>query len=102
MHLIFRTLELEQLYLIPIEDIKGKVPFQKNIIQQYKNRIVLLESIEKITDLYSFKSLHFEKLRGNKTGQSSIRLNDRYRLIIEQISDEVEKILVVEISKHYE
>lgn len=102
MHLIFRTLELERLYLIPVEDIKGKVPFQKNIIQQYKNRIVLLESIEKTTDLYSFKSLHFEKLRGNKTGQSSIRLNDRYRLIIEQISDEVEKILIVEISKHYE
>jgi proteic killer suppression protein len=63
---------------------------------------VLLESIETITDLYSFKSLHFEKLKGDKAGQSSIRLNDQYRLIIEQINDKVVKILVVQISKHYE
>jgi proteic killer suppression protein len=102
MHVIFGTLELEQLYLIPVEDIKGKLPFQKSIIQKYKNRIVLLESIEKLTDLYSFKSLHFEKLKGDKAGQSSIRLNNRYRLIIEKVNEEVIKILIVEISKHYD
>jgi proteic killer suppression protein len=102
MQVIFKTLELKQLYLIPVDDIKGKLPFQKSLIERYKNRIVLLESIEKITDLYSFKSLHFEKLKGDKTGQSSIRLNDQYRLIIEQINDEVVKILIVQITKHYE
>lgn len=102
MQVIFKTIELKQLFLIPVDDIKFKLPFQKSIVQQYKNRITLLESIEKITDLYSFKSLHFEKLKGEKTGQSSIRLNDQYRLIIEQITDEVVKILIVEISKHYE
>lgn len=102
MQVIFKTIELKQLYLIPVDTIKGKLPFQKRTIQQYKNRIVLLESIEKITDLYSFKSLHFEKLKGERTGQSSIRLNDQYRLIIEQITDDVLKILIIEISKHYE
>ncbi len=102
MQVIFKTLELKQLYLIPVDDIKGKLPFQKSLIERYKNRIVLLESIETITDLYSFKSLHFEKLKGDKAGQSSIRLNDQYRLIIEQINDKVVKILVVQISKHYE
>ncbi len=102
MKVIFNTVELERLYLIPVENIKGKLPFQKSVIQQYKNRIVLLESIEKITDLYPFKSLHFEKLRGNKEGQSSIRLNDQYRLIIKQVKMEVVKILIIEISKHYE
>lgn len=102
MHVIFTTLELEQLYLIPVDNIKGKLPFQRSLIERYKNRIALLESIEKITDLYSFKSLHFEKLKGNRTGLSSIRLNDQYRLIIEQVNEEEIKILIVEISKHYE
>jgi proteic killer suppression protein len=46
--------------------------------------------------------LHFEKLKGDRAGQSSIRINDQYRLIIEQINAEVVQILVVEISKHYE
>ncbi len=100
--MIFKTIELTQLFLIPVDDIKFKLPFQKSIVQQYKNRIALLKSIEKISDLYSFKSLHFEKLKGEKTGQLSLRLNDQYRLIIEQITDEVVKILIVEISKHYE
>lgn len=102
MHVIFTTLELEQLYLIPVDNIKGKLPFQRSLIERYKNRIALLESIEKITDLYSFKSLHFEKLKGLRKGQSSIRLNDQYRLIIEQVNEEEIKILIVEISKHYE
>ncbi|HWH61622.1 MAG TPA: type II toxin-antitoxin system RelE/ParE family toxin [Ginsengibacter sp.] len=62
----------------------------------------LLESIEKITDLYTFKSLHFEKLKGDKSGLSSIRLNDQYRLIVEPINEDVVKILIIEISKHYE
>lgn len=102
MQVIFKTLELEYLYLIPVDNIKGKLPFQKSIIQQYKNRVTLLESIEKIADLHSYKSLHFEKLKGLRVGQSSIRINDQYRLIIEQINDEMVKILIVEISKHYE
>ena len=102
MQVLFKPTDLEQLYLIPIENIKGKLPFQKSLIQQYKNRIKLLESIEKITDLYSFKSLHFEKLKGDKSGLSSIRLNDQYRLIVEPVNEDVVKILVIEISKHYE
>lgn len=102
MQVIFKTLELRQLYLIPLDNIKGKLPFPKSLIQKYKDRIVLLESIEKITDVYSFKSLHFEKLKGNKMGKCSIRLNDQYRLIIEQLNEEVVKILIIEISKHYE
>lgn len=102
MQVIFKTIELKQLYLIPSDEIKGKLPFQKSLIQRYKDRIVILESIEKITDLYSFKSLHFEKLKGDKAGQLSLRLNDQYRLIIQQISEEVLKILIIEISKHYE
>ena len=60
MQVLFKTTDLERLYLIPVENIKGKLPFHKSLIQQYKNRIALLDSIEKITDLYSFKSLHFE------------------------------------------
>jgi proteic killer suppression protein len=101
MKVVFKTLALERLFLIPVENI-GKLPFQKNTIIQYKNRVSLLQAIDQITDLYSFKSLHFEKLKGERAGQSSIRINDQYRLIIEQINTEVIQILIVEISKHYE
>jgi hypothetical protein len=47
MLVIFKTIELEELYIIPADNIKGKLPFQKSLINRYKDRIVLLESIEK-------------------------------------------------------
>lgn len=100
--MIFKTIELEELYLTPVDNIKGKLYFQKSLINRYKDRIVLLESIEKISDLYTYKSLHFEKLKGERAGQSSIRLNDQYRLIIEEMTRDTFKILIIEISKHYE
>lgn len=34
MHVIFKTLELKQLYLIPVDNIKGKLPFQKSLIER--------------------------------------------------------------------
>ncbi len=32
---------------------------------------------------YNMKSLHFEKLKGDRKGQYSMRLNDQWRLILE-------------------
>jgi toxin HigB-1 len=34
-------------------------------------------------DLRSLKSLHFEKLKGDRKDQYSIRLNDQFRLIFD-------------------
>jgi len=34
-------------------------------------------------DFYAMKSLHFEKLQGNRQGQYSMRLNQQWRLILE-------------------
>jgi proteic killer suppression protein len=34
-------------------------------------------------DFYPMRSLHFEKLKGNRSHQRSMRLNDQWRLILE-------------------
>ncbi len=34
-------------------------------------------------DLYALKSLHFEKLKGDRSHQHSLRVNKQWRLIIE-------------------
>jgi len=41
------------------------------------------------------KSLHFEKLQGDRRRQRSIRLNDQYRLILAFETDEHGKLVVV-------
>jgi toxin HigB-1 len=103
----FKTNELESYYLTPLEEIEGKLPFQKDIIKQYKKKIQILISIDSLNELALFKSLNFEGLKGNREGYYSIRLNKQYRLIFileEQKENQFicEIILITEISKHYE
>ncbi len=46
-------------------------------------------------DFYAMKSLHFEKLSGNREGQNSMRLNEQWRLILRLEKSESGKIVVV-------
>jgi toxin HigB-1 len=103
----FKTGELEYFYLTPLAEIRGKLPFQKDIIKQFKKKVQILISIDSLNELALFKSLNFEELKGDREGYYSIRLNKQYRLIFileeekeEQIICEI--ILITEISKHYE
>jgi len=103
----FSTKELEAFYTTPLENLKGKLPFSKDIIKQYKKKVQVLISVESVNDLKQFRSLNFEALKGDRDGELSIRLNIQYRLIFtvekEKNGDYVlEIILLNEISKHYE
>lgn len=99
----FKTAYLEYLYITPLEEIKGKHPFPKDIIKQYKKKVQLLTAISKIEQLKQFRGLNFEFLKGSRKGECSIRLNDQFRLLFEQTKDnEISVILINEISKHYE
>ena len=103
MTVVFKTEYLAYLYEKPLDTIKGKHHFGKDIIKQFKRKIEILMSIKNITQLKEFKSLSFEFLKGNRKGECSIRLNQQYRLIFEiKNKDELEIIMVHEISKHYE
>lgn len=46
-------------------------------------------------DLYKMKSLHYEKLRGKRSHQRSMRLNDQWRLILELRRERHGKLVVV-------
>jgi proteic killer suppression protein len=102
MKVAFKTKELEQLYTIPLNEIRGKQKFSKEVIKQYQAKVRVLTVIENLKDLYPIRSLNFEALSGNRKGQFSIRLNKQFRLIIIEAEDELIEIEIIEISKHYE
>ena len=77
--------------------------YQPNIVKRYVRVVNILDSVDKTADLYRFRSLHYEKLVGNKAGIESVRVNDQYR--IEFKSSETEGITIsniIELSNHYE
>lgn len=103
----FNTKELEYYYLTPLADLKGKLPFSKDILKQYKKKVQILLSVESVDDIKQFRSLNFEALKGDRKGYNSIRLNRQYRLLF-KIEKEgngdlrIDIALLTEISKHYE
>jgi toxin HigB-1 len=45
-----------------------------------RERLVLLDAAHALDDLAAWPSLRLEKLRGDRSGQYSIRINDQYRI----------------------
>lgn len=64
----FKTEYLKDLYLTPLDEIKGKHPFSKDIIKQFKKKIQLLTVISKLEHLKQFRGLNFEYLKGDRKG----------------------------------
>ena len=56
--------------------------------------------------LAKYNSLHYEKIVGNKTGLSSVRVNDQYRIEFKEEIREGEMLAticnIIELSNHYQ
>jgi proteic killer suppression protein len=94
----------------PNSTTKGKTTdkkhrFQPEVVKRYKLRIETLENAAEIEDLYQIKSLHYEVLKGDKKGISSIRVNDQYRIEFTTKKVESETVVTVcailDLSNHY-
>jgi len=58
-----------------------KLPVE--VIESFRRKRVLLEAAVNEENLRHWKSFHYEKLRGDREGQRSIRLNLKWRLVFE-------------------
>ena len=52
------------------------------IVKAFRKRMQQIWSAIDERDFYALKSLHFEKLKGNRRHQRSMKLNDQWRLIV--------------------
>ena len=53
--------------------------FQPQIVNGYLKCVKALLNTSRMEDLYQYRSLNYEKLKGDKKGLSSLRINDQYR-----------------------
>jgi proteic killer suppression protein len=57
--------------------------FEDAVVKAYRKRMQQIRAATNERTFYAHKSLHFEKLKGAREGQHSMRLNDKWRLIVE-------------------
>ncbi|WP_292931439.1 type II toxin-antitoxin system RelE/ParE family toxin [Noviherbaspirillum sp.] len=69
--------------------------FATPIVTMYRKRLQLIRAAVDERAFYALKSLHFEKLQGDRAGQYSMRLNDQWRLILELKKNNTGKVVVV-------
>ena len=87
------------------EQVKGKPVYGSEVVEKFRERVLLMEQLESTKHLRQYKSLHFEALKGNKKGLYSIRVNKQYRIEFHIEKDTLtlmEIVLIEELSKHYE
>lgn len=65
------------------------------IVEAFRKRMQFIRAAVDERAFYAMKSLHYEKLKGNLDGQSSMRLNAQLRLLLRLRQDEDGKTVVV-------
>jgi proteic killer suppression protein len=69
--------------------------FGRPVVRGFRKVMGWIHGAEDERDLYAMRSLHFEKLKGTRSHQRSMRLNDQFRLILELETTAQGKTMVV-------
>lgn len=67
----------------------------RDLVVAYRKKIQVLDSAKDERDLRAMRSLNLEKLKGDRTGHYSIRLNDQFRLILTFRTEDDGRVVVV-------
>ena len=102
--------EFEKDYLRELYDT-GKTTdkkhrYQPQVVNGYVKCVKALVDAERMEELFGYNSLRYEKLKGDKKGISSLRINDQYRLEFREIIDsynilEIKICSLIDITNHY-
>lgn len=103
MEVAFNEIYLRDLYLMGKSDKKHR--FQPHIIRKYIQIIDLMTEESDVTGLAKYNSLNYEKLKGDKLGLSSVRVNGQYRIEFEEHIRDGETVATIcnitDLSNHY-
>lgn len=74
--------EDEELRSLAFESGSHTKRWSQDVTRAYRRVINLVSNATSEQDLRHFKGLRLEKLKGKRAGTSSVRINDKYRLIL--------------------
>jgi len=69
--------------------------FDAAIVKAFRKRMQFIRSASDERDFFAMRSLNFEKLKGDRQGQHSMRLNDQWRLVLRLRTAPSGKIVIV-------
>lgn len=83
--------DLQRIYIDPSYD--GE--FGRPVARAFRKLVQIIVGAIDERDFYAMRSLRFEKLKGERSHQRSMRLNDQWRLILEVEKSEPKNVIVI-------
>lgn len=83
MRFYFADKKLEKLYT----EEKDAHKYPESVVDAFFDMMAVIAAAKDERDLRRLKSLRYEKLKGQRSHQRSLRLNDQFRLVVEREED---------------
>ena len=97
MEVRFRDDDLERLE----RDPRFTAGLPPEIVTMFRRRLEQIRQAPDERDFRNMRSFRFEKLRGKREGQHSIRLNDRWRIVLELVGQADTKVVHIVAVEDY-
>ena len=75
--------------------------FDQSLVRVFRSRMQLIRAAADERAFYALKSLHYEKLKGQRKHQRSMRLNKQFRLILEIEESQGRSVVVISIEDYH-
>ena len=83
-------------------DQAGRTGLPVPVIKSARRKLIVLRAAPDERALRNWKSLHYEKLKGDREGQRSVRLNDKYRMVLVLDNDaEPQKATILSVEDYH-
>ncbi len=84
------------------QDANFNAGLSQSLVSAFRKRMQQIRAAPDERVFYALKSLHFEKLKGGRSHQHSMRLNDQWRLIVEfDDSKSPKEIIIIGIEDYH-
>jgi len=70
--------------------------YPKDIQRTARRKLIYLDDAEDFQDLLAPPGNHLEKLKGSRSGQFSIRINDQWRICFDWVENKAKNVEIVD------
>jgi toxin HigB-1 len=74
----------------------NSIKLPKEIQRTARRKLIYLDDAEDLQDLFAPPGNHLEKLKGNRSGQYSIRINGQWRICFDWIDNKARNVEIVD------
>ena len=82
-------------------DLNYTAGYDRALVKAFRKRMQLIRSARDEREFFALKSLHYEKLKGSRQYQRSMRLNDQFRLIVTLEEMNGKTVIIVSIEDYH-